>query len=241
MAGLLTIANAEILSGITIMETMVPGSKTFYVMYATTIDMNSGALNPAWGPEDLTCEMAAGQLGRYYDMPSAAGIFGTGAKSPDWQAGVQNALSGFKAVVSPGDMMSGAGALNGCSVFSSAEMIMDCDIMDLAMTWAEGYTFNDDDYAVDVIETVIAEEKGHFLGEQHTRDHMRDFWKTRVMNRTTWEDWEALDKPQPHQAAEVEVERILAEHEPDPLPEDQRQELERIMDAYQAEAGDGED
>ena len=40
--GLMTIANAEILSGIVILETLVPGAKTFHVSYNTTIDMNTG-------------------------------------------------------------------------------------------------------------------------------------------------------------------------------------------------------
>jgi hypothetical protein len=45
-------------------ETLVPGAPTFYSSYATTMDMNSGALNNNWGPEDLTFEAVGGQMSR---------------------------------------------------------------------------------------------------------------------------------------------------------------------------------
>ena len=77
---------------------------------------------------------------------------------------------------------------------------------------------------------------GHFLGEQHTRDHMRDFFRSKVMNRMTWEDWDTAGRPDPRVAAEAEARRILEEHEPDPLDEDIQKELDRIMTTYEREA-----
>ncbi|MEX0991478.1 MAG: trimethylamine methyltransferase family protein [Actinomycetota bacterium] len=234
VAGTLVLANAEILSGMVIQQTLVPGAPTFYTCYATTMDMNSGALNNGWGPEDLTFEIAGGQMARRYGVPSSSGILATGAKQSDWQAGMQTAFSAFEKAVSPSDMLSGAGSYNGSAVFSAVQMILDCEVSDIAMRWAEGYSFDAEQLAVEVIEHVGP--GGHFLGEPHTLQHMRDFWRSKVMNRLTWEDWDAAGRPEPWKAAEAEVQRILAEHEPEPLPEDVTKELDRIMDAYEAEA-----
>ncbi|MCJ7832632.1 MAG: trimethylamine methyltransferase family protein, partial [Actinobacteria bacterium] len=75
----------------------------------------------------------------------------------------------------------------------------------------------------------------HFLGEEHTRDHMRDFWVSPVFNRDSWENWEEAGKPDPSEHAHERVKEILETHEPLPLAEDQTAELRKIVDTYQQE------
>lgn len=236
VAGTLVLSNAEVLSGITIQQTMVPGAPSFYSCYATTMDMNSGALNNNWGPEDLTFEAAGGQMSRRYGMPASSGVLGAGAKASDWQAGVQTAFSAYEKAFMPSDMLSGAGSYNGSAVFSPMQMVLDCEVLEIAMSWAAGFPWDAEHLAVEVMEAVGP--GGHFLGEQHTRDHMRDFFRSKVMNRMTWEDWDAAGRPSPYTAAQAEVERILAEHEVEPLPEDVQKEVDSIMDTYEQEARD---
>ena len=234
VAGLMTIANAEILSGIVILETLVPGAKTFYVSYNTTIDLNSGELNPAWGPHDIFAEMACTQMSRFYKIPNCAGAYGTGSKASDWQSGVQNALAAFGAILMPGDMLTGVGSLHGDSVYSLAELLLSCEIFDIVSRWAVGFPFRDEDFAVDTIEAVGP--TGHFLDQDHTLANMREFWRDTFMDRRNWEDWEAQGRPTPHDAATAKAKEILATHEPDPLPEDVARELDRIMESYEAQA-----
>ncbi len=131
-------------------------------------------------------------------------------------------------------MLSDAGSYNGSAVFSALQMILDREVADIAMRWAEGYSFDTEQLAVEVMEHVGP--GGHFLGEPHALQHTRDFWRSKVMNRMTWEDWDAAGRPEPWKAAEAEVERTLTEHEPEPLSEDVTKELDRIMDSYEAEA-----
>jgi trimethylamine:corrinoid methyltransferase-like protein len=73
------------------------------------------------------------------------------------------------------------------------------------MQWSEGYSFDAEQLAVEVIENVGP--GGHFLGEQHTLDHMREFFRSKAMNRLTWEDWEAAGKPEPWVAAQAEADQ----------------------------------
>jgi trimethylamine:corrinoid methyltransferase-like protein len=49
------------------------------------------------------------------------------------------------------------------------------------------------------------------------------------------EAWEAAGRPDPRAYAREEVHRILAEHQPEPLPEDIDRELVRIIEARTAE------
>jgi trimethylamine---corrinoid protein Co-methyltransferase len=236
VAGLLTMSNAEILSGIVILETLVPGAKTFYVNYASTIDLFSGSLNPAWGAEEIFTEMAATQMARHYGVPSSAGAFGTGSLRSDWQAGVHSALSCMGATLMPGDMLTGVGSLAGDSVSSMAQLLLDCEVFELTSRWVEGFPIDDEHIALETIEQVGP--GGHFLDADHTLEHMRDFWRSRYMNTSTWSEWEQRGRPEPADAATTEAKRILAEHEPLPLADGVEGELAAVVQSYEREAQD---
>ncbi len=233
VAGLIVTANAEILAGIAMLETIVPGAPTFYISYATSMDMNSGALNLAWGPEDIFAEMACSQMAHFYGLPAAVGTFGTGAKAPDWQAGVQNALSGITSFLLPGDMLTSAGSLYGDRVYSLESLMLDAEIFNYLCRLWDGFDIGDETTGVEVIEAVGPE--GHFLAAPHTLAHMRDAWQTRFFDRGSWEDWAAAGRPTPADSAREAALRILEVHEPAPLDDDVNTELLSIVDAYERE------
>jgi trimethylamine--corrinoid protein Co-methyltransferase len=234
MAGTITMVNAEVLSGIAILETLAPGADAFYVGYPTTIDLQSGAMNAAWGAEETFSQMANTQMARRYGLPSTATCMATGSKASDWQAGVQSMLMTMANMLMPADMLTGVGSLDGDNVFSAVEMLLDAEIYDIALDWANGYRISEEDIALDVILEVGP--GGHFLDSEHTLTNMKEIWRTSLMNRKNWEAWNAEGRPDPTVAAEAEARRILAEHHPEPVASDVAAELERIVDAYQAQA-----
>jgi len=225
---------AEILSGLAILQTLQPGAPALCTGYPSTMDLHSGALNLAFGPDDTMAAMACTQVLHSLGLRCSTGTLGTGAKSSNWQAGVQSALSAGKTAMQPADIMNGAGGIYMSNVFSSTQLVLDCEVFDIAARWSRGYSFTDEDFGVDVIEEVGP--GGHFLGAQHTLDHMRELWRGRLFDATTWEAWEEAGRPDPAEAAAAEARRILAEHEPEPLPEDVAAELRRIVATYEREA-----
>jgi len=238
VAGTITLANAEVLSGIVIQETLVPGARTFYVQYASGIDMNSGAMNQAWAGEEMLMEAAGPALARKYNIPSVVSTMGHGAMTSDWQGGIQNAMSGITSLVLPGDMMTGIGSYYNASVYSLAAMVLDAEIMKIGRRWLEGVDFSDEQLAVNVVEDVINNQTGHFLGEQHTRDHMRDFYRSDVLYCDTWEQWETDGKPAPMAAAEAIVEDVLTNYETLPMEPDLVKELDAILERFESESGE---
>jgi trimethylamine--corrinoid protein Co-methyltransferase len=226
--------NAEILSGIAILETMVPGSAAFYVGYPTTIDLSSGMMNPAWGHEETWAQMANTQMGRRYGLRTTATCMATGSKWSDWQAGVQSTLMTLGNMLMPPDMLTGIGSLDGDNVYSHIEMVLDAEIYDIACKWVEGFQVRDEDIPVDTI--VEVGPTGHFLDQEHTLTNMREIWRDSVMDRRSWDAWEAEERPDPTIAAEAKVRKILAEHEPAPLEPDVSAELDRILAAYERDA-----
>lgn len=230
VAGTVVLANAEVVSGITILQTLYPGHPTFYVAFPTSIDARGGNMEGGWGPEELLMQGACQQLARRYQVPITVGVGGTGAKEPNWQAGLQNALSAFLASVQPGDILSDAGTLYTSLIYSYEAFLLDTEIFSFLCDLWEGYDFSR--AAAGVADIAEVGPGNHFLGQQHTLDHMRDFWMPKYFNRMTWEDWDAAGRPTPKEAAHERVEQILATHETEPLSEDVDAELARIVEAY---------
>jgi len=233
-AGVLAQTNAEVLAGMTILETLSPCAPTFYGACSTTMDLRTG-LVACGGPEDLLYQAAFAQLARHYRVPSSVGTFAPGAKSGDWQAGLENGLSGLVSLLAGADMLSGAGLLYAARVFALEEMVLDSEIFGLLRHLAAGILVDDETLAVEAIAEVGP--AGNFLAEDHTLAHMRGLWQPRLFDRGTWEDWEAGGRPTPRDRARVRARSLLATHEPPPLPDGVGDELDRIVDAFAREAG----
>jgi trimethylamine--corrinoid protein Co-methyltransferase len=235
-AGVLAQSNAEVLAGMTIVETLAPGAPTFYGACSTTMDLRSGLVT-CGGPEDLLYQAAFAQLARHYRLPVSVGTFAPGAKAPDWQAGLENGLSGLMSLLAGADMLSGAGLLYAARVFALEEMVLDAEIFGLIRHLAGGITVDDSTLAVDVIGEVGP--GGNFLAEDHTIDHMRGLWQPRLFDRATWEEWEAAGRPQPRDRARERARTLLAGHVPPPLADGMADELDAIVAAFSREAGVG--
>ena len=231
--GLLVQSNAEVLAGIVALQLLVPGAATFYGSCATAMDLRSGAA-ACGGPEDLFLQMASAQLARTYGVPSSVGTFATGAKSADWQAGLENGLSGLASCLAGADLLCGAGLLFGARVFSPEEMVMDCEIFSLIRQLVTPAAMEIDDAILDVIEEVGP--GGHYLGTQHTLANMRRQWMPRLFDRTSWEEWQAGGRSGPREAAAERVNSVLENHEPPPLEEAMEMEILRIIDTYERQA-----
>ncbi|GIV00580.1 MAG: trimethylamine methyltransferase MttB [Actinomycetota bacterium] len=234
IGGMLAMANAEILSGIAILQTLAPGTPTMHISYAATIDLASGGMNTVWGTDEVFSAMANTQLARRYGIPYSVWAFAPGAKYPDWQAGVQAALSAMAMALAPGHLITGAGSLYDDVVYSPAELVLDCEIFEMLVRFAEGWRVDDEAIALETIEAVGP--GGHFLGTPHTLANIRSFWRETVMDRSSWEAWEQGGRPDAARAAADRARALLAEHEPEPLPQDVERELGRIVAAYEGQA-----
>ena len=233
-AGVIVQTNAEVLAGITILETLVPGAPTFYGICPTVMDLRTAGV-ACGGPEDALFQMALSQLGHGYGLPTSVGTFAPGAKQPDWQAGVENAVSGIASLLGGADMLSGAGLLHAAGVFSLVELVLDAEIFGLVAHMAQPLVVNAETVAEDLISEVGPH--GDYLAEEHTVEHMRELWMPRMFERGPWEDWEAAGRPGALERARQRVRAILETHHAEPLPGGVADELDRIVTAYSVRAG----
>jgi trimethylamine--corrinoid protein Co-methyltransferase len=233
-SGNLVQSNAEVLAGIVILETLVPGAPTFYGSCATVMDLRSGAA-ACGGPEDLLVQMASAQLARHYDVPSSVGTFATGAKSPDWQAGLENGLSGLASALAGADLLSGAGLLYGARVYSAEQLILDAEIFSL-LRHMMGVPTDAGPGLLELLDAVGP--GGEYLSQRHTLETMRRLWQPRLFDRSEWTEWEAAGGPGPREAARERLREILDGHRPAGLDPGLDEEICSILVCYEEEGGD---
>jgi trimethylamine---corrinoid protein Co-methyltransferase len=234
-AGTLVVGNAEVITGLALMELVAPGAPVFYAAAQTAMDLRSGAYTGG-GPEDFLFGAATNALADFYDVPLSMGSFATGAKLPDWQAGVENSLSTFMASVVTSDMLLGIGLLNGSRIWSYAQMLLDAEIYSIVRRTLKGIDVSDEALALDAIREVGP--NGDFLALRHTRTHMRELWQSRFMDRRMYGIWEQADDRATDWATD-RARTILRTHEPDPLDPAVTAELDRIVARVERDAAAG--
>jgi trimethylamine--corrinoid protein Co-methyltransferase len=129
LAGTLVQMNAEMVGGMTIVEALVPGAVTFCGPYPTFMDLRTGDYRQDWGPEDTLLKLAFAQLAHRYRVPINIMALDTGAKTQDWQAGLQHAVS-LLAVAAAGraEMITGTGTLHGAAVYDNVNVVLDAEL-----------------------------------------------------------------------------------------------------------------
>ncbi len=225
LAGNLVVGNAEVIAATALLQLAFPGAPVFYAAAQTASDLRSGAYTGG-GPEDFLFGAATNVLADYYNIPLSMGSFATGAKFPNWQAGVDNSLSTFMASVVMSDMLLGVGFLHGSRIWSYAEMLMDCEIFEIVRRVISGIEVNDETLALDTIKAVGP--GGNFLTQKHTRQHMRDIFIPQFMDRRPYNVWEEKQDGAADWATE-KARQILAIHQPVPLDPALSAELGRII------------
>ncbi len=230
LAGNLVVGNAEVVAGTALIQLACPGAPVFYAAAQTASDLRSGAYTGG-GPEDFLFGAANGILADFYNIPISMGSFATGAKEPNWQAGLENSLSTFMASVVVSDMLLGVGFLHGSRIWSFEQMLMDCEIYEIVRRTLAGIQVNDETLALEAIKAVGP--GGNFLTQKHTRAHMREIFVPEYLDRRPYNVWEEK-KDGPRDWAREKARKLVETHHPDPLDPAIAREFERIIAAEEA-------
>jgi len=232
MAGNLVVNMAAVLAGIALLQLAQPGAPVFLAGAPSVMDLKTGGYTGG-SPEDYVLAAAATQLAHHFGFAMNMGTMASGAKTPGWQAAVDDALSTLASVSAGAEMMSGCGLLDGSKTLSYAHLLLEAEIYGIMQKVAGGIEVSDETLAVDVIRRVGP--NGTYLADKHTRTHLGEIWRPGVWDRTPYDAWLATGGRGALEDAEERAREILASHAPDPLPQDVRAELRRLVAAADAE------
>jgi len=126
------------------------------------------------------------------------------------------------------DLMVGAGLLGGSMILSLGQLLIDTEIFRMNKQAHRGIETNENAWLDNVIQSVGP--GGNFLGEKSTATSMRsgEWLIPRIGMHESQASWESSGRKTILEKARKQVDTLLAEYEPLPLPSDVEQELIRI-------------
>lgn len=228
-------ANAENLVGITLAQLVNPGTPVVYGVPSSNIDVRYGSLSIGSAESALFVSFA-GQMGRYYGVPSRGGGGLTDSKSVDYQAGFESMLVQTAAAFSGIDfVLHSAGILESYSTISPEKFVLDCEAIRYLDWFSRGYDVDEEHFALDVMPEV--EPAGHFLSERHTLQYSKsEFFRPEVADKRSHGDWEEDGSKSAFEMGHDRVTELLAAYEKPELDEDVQAELDEIAARARGEA-----
>ncbi len=237
LAGLLTIHNAEVLSGIVINQAVRRGAPVIYASAWTTFDMKQANVIIS-SPEAALCRIAGAQLARFYHIPSHTIGPDADAHGHDEQNGWEKMMTTFSALSAGVDLLVNAGMFDTGLTVSLEQLVIDDDIVGWARRYLEGIRVEDDTIGVDTIDRVGP--RGDFMAEDHTLKYLRsgEHWEPRVSNRSGYQMWKREGSPDIVARAKERAKEILASHRPEPLPDEAGGKVAAIISEFERAEGE---
>jgi len=228
MAGAITLANAEILTGLVIHQLKKPGAPFVFGAGMSPMDMQS--MQPTYSaPEAMMTQAGLCQIGRsLYRLPTWGFGGCSASKLADEQA--INEASTFI-------MMAGWAGTNivhdvGYLEFGlsySYDLLVICDeVIGQVRRMMEGISVDREYLAVEAIKRVGP--GGHFLGDSHTFDHFKENWQPGITDRGTYDAWAQDGKTDMGHRAKAKIKDLLQNHKTQPLPDEVDAQIDAIIE-----------
>jgi trimethylamine--corrinoid protein Co-methyltransferase len=229
-AGSLTVAMAETLSGIMLTQIINPGVGNYISVNPGIIDPRTGVYYMGSGIAQIT-NVAGIQLAHSNGIPVLAchSFGGSQYELGNWQAGYENFYSHFLAVMAGADMSFGpSGMYEAVSLLDHPRILFDREILQVIDEITDGMEVNSKTLSFDMIKKL--KQTGSYIGHKETIKAYRSIWRKEsilyVDGKAEGRKWR-----DPVDVAREATRWILENHKPEPLPEDVKQEVRKIVAA----------
>ena len=231
LAGLVTMNNAECLSGLAMIQLLRPGTKFLYANSWTTFDMQSAAALVG-SAETTICRIAGAQLAHRYNLPCHTTAPNSDNHAHDEQNSWEKTFSQFCAVAAGNDLIVNCGMFATGMTCSHEQLLMDEDISAISRRIVQGLKVTPETIAADVIKA-IGPHGESYLTNDHTMEwlHSDEYVKTGlsvVGPRATWESKGSKDT---YQLARGKVAQYAAQ-ESKPITANVSAKLAEIIESF---------
>lgn len=228
-AGAVALDNAGVLLGLVLSQLNREGAPYIMTgMQPSPMDMRT-MVTPYADPERGIFQAMA----RTYNLPA----FGWGgisdSKVVDQQAAAEAALTLLAESLVGGNIIHDLGYLESGLTFSFVQLAICEEMIGWIEAFLKGVEVSEETLALDVI--AQAGSEGHYLNKEHTRQHFREMWYPRLLDRNDYKTWKGKGSKTLDQRAAERVEEILAEHQPEPLPGDVKERLRTIAERAESQ------
>jgi len=227
IAGNLTQANAECLSGLVIFQAKHAGARFIYGGDASALDMQQ-AIYLYGAPELYLLNAALADLAHFYQLPFFCIAGATDSKVLDAQAGIEYALSIYLATLNGCNLIHDCGYLESGLTSSFESILMSDELISMVKYMLKPLDITRGTIALEVIDEVGP--GGMYLTHHHTMDNFRkSLWFPRFFERARFHIWEKQGAKDLRQRLNEEAQKILATHPSPKLPQAVVQEISRIV------------
>jgi trimethylamine--corrinoid protein Co-methyltransferase len=199
---------AECLCGLVIHQLKSKGAPFIIGMGPAVLDMATGECSYN-APEFLLSLQAIIEMSHYYDLPSWGYAGTTDAQIPDEQAVFEAGLETFMAAMAGSNLNHDVGYMDFGRTGSLELMVIMDEVIDQIRRLAKGIPVNDDMLALDVIREAGFEGMGY-------------------------EEWHSAGSTSLRERSQKKVQDILRDHQPVLIPSRQTQEIQKIVDEFEA-------
>ena len=208
LAGALTQANAEALSGIVILQVLEPGRPcVFNLGFAHMLDMRS-ALATSGRVQDALIAAAGAELARYHGLPSASWVSSDNFLC-DEQSALEKATTGMLHALGGVNIIWGIGQLETEFTLCPEQAVIDNELAGIFLRAQRGIEVTPETIAEEVIRACA--ESGDFLTHEHTLSHFRaEQIEGDLLALRRREAWEASGRPTLGERAAEKVKEILS-------------------------------
>jgi len=228
-AGCMASMNAGILLGVVLSQLVRPGTPV------AVPGWNGGPYNlkTMVGNYVLADEQGVPTtMGKYYDLP----VFGLGgstdSKVLDHQAGMEATVSIITALLHGANIVHDVGFMDSGLQGSLQLMVMCNDTIGFVRAMTAGVAVNDETLALDVIDELGP--AGTYLDHPHTIKHFKEPFYSKLADKGTYSQWMDKGATTMEQRAANMVDKLLASHEAEPLPENVQAAIQKIVEREQA-------
>ncbi len=227
-AGALALGDAEIMSATVLLQLAYPGAPVFHSILHAWADPRTAAY--VGYPLDSRGRYAPVEMAHHWGMPALGGAFGTESPELDsWQSAAEVATDPLLVGLAGAEIVTGIGLRDTYTLLYPEAIILDDDLYHRARHSLLKMDVSPETLASDVIANV--KPGGHFLGQKHTRKHMRS-----AMKRTIIQQLDSMGRYRnPVEYARERVTWILENHHPEPPSVDVQKEIDRILAAADKE------
>jgi trimethylamine--corrinoid protein Co-methyltransferase len=230
VAGAMAMGDAEIISGVVLLQLASPGAPVFHSMMHAWADPRTASYISY--PLDSRNRYTPVEMAHHWGMSSLGGSFGTDSPvTGTWQSAAEVALDPFLVGLSGAEIVTGIGLCNTYTLLYPEQIFLDSDLYHRARFELMEMEVSPETLAVGVVRDVGP--GGHFLAQKHTRQYMR----TALQRAITHELDEFGKYRDPQVVAQEKVRWVLENYQPEPLDRVVQAELTRILAAADKEIG----
>jgi trimethylamine--corrinoid protein Co-methyltransferase len=230
LAGAMAVAQAGALAGLVLSQLKREGAPFIMPGWGgNMLDMRT-TVQPYADPDKRAM---APDFVHYLGLPMFALAGCSDSKLVDQQAGIEAALTLMTDALCGGNIVHDLGYLESGLTGSLVQLLICDEVLSWLDHFVRGVEVNDETLALDLIDEVGPD--GQFLDSDHTLQHFRERWYPNLFDRNNYDGWLAKGGQSLAERAAERVASILAEHKPEPLPDDVAQAVHAVVE--RAEGG----